>query len=173
MNKEPLMTENGNDSSIFEIDSRLFHIINNMSKEERRELEPVLIGDLSKAEIQKDWAVLLTKLSKSKKRNLLKKLESWQHNKIIELRRHLRKSYSIPVECSSGDVFFTDLIQNISSSGAFIKTDSNLYIGQSITMVFSTPKTKENIKINGNVVRIDSQGVGIKFKEEISFDQLK
>ncbi|UCD88689.1 MAG: PilZ domain-containing protein, partial [Desulfobacterales bacterium] len=87
---------------------------------------------------------------------------------IIELRKHLRKSYSIPAECSSSDVFFTDEIKNLSNSGAFIQTDSNLYIGQPITLAFSAPTTKEDITINGNVVRIDSQGIGVKFNETLA-----
>ncbi|UCD31447.1 MAG: PilZ domain-containing protein [Desulfobacterales bacterium] len=162
------MTENGNGRSIFEINSRLFQIINYMSNEERRELESVLIADLSKEEIQKDWTVLLTKLSKSKKRKLLKRLEDWQHTQIIELRKHLRKSYSVSAECSGSDVCFTDEIKNLSNSGAFIQTDSNLYIGQPITLAFSAPTTKEDITINGNVVRIDSQGIGVKFNETLA-----
>ncbi len=97
--------------------------------------------------------------------NLLEKLE---RSSLTEMREHLRKPSFIPVDCSSQDVCYTDFIQDISNGGVFIQAEGNFYIGQQITLTFSLPKTKKDITVQGEVVRVDLQGIGVKFNEPLA-----
>jgi len=54
-------------------------------------------------------------------------------------------------------------IQNISNGGVFIHTDFSINIDQQITMTFSLSRAEKDIKVSGKVVRVDSQGIGVKF----------
>jgi Tfp pilus assembly protein PilZ len=97
--------------------------------------------------------------------NLLEKLE---RSSLTEMREHLRKPSFIAVDCSSQDVCYTDFIQDISNGGVFIQAEGNFYIGQQITLTFSLPKTKKDITVQGEVVRVDLQGIGVKFNEPLA-----
>ena len=58
------------------------------------------------------------------------------------------------------------LIQDISESGVFIKTSQAFSAGQKIQMTFMSPDYQKPFKIKGEIVRIDTDGVGVKFTIE-------
>ena len=55
-------------------------------------------------------------------------------------------------------------IDEISSSGVFIKTRRHLSIGQEIAMKFRFPKAKNTIMATGEIVRASGKGIGVEFK---------
>jgi Tfp pilus assembly protein PilZ len=63
-----------------------------------------------------------------------------------------------------GDRFYRDFIQNISAGGAFIETSQTFSKGQKILMIFMSPDHQLPFKINGEIVRIHSDGIGVTFK---------
>lgn len=91
------------------------------------------------------------------------KLSEKQRKHIEDMRKHTRKPDLIPVECSTNDVSFTNFINDISDGGVYIKTNAPFYVGQEIQLDFSTPETKNTISVVGEVVRVDAQGIGVKF----------
>lgn len=80
-----------------------------------------------------------------------------------EMRTHLRKTSFIAADCSTTDVSFTHFIQDISNGGVFIETNGPFYIGQGLKLNFSLPEVESPISIGGEVVRVDSRGIGMKF----------
>jgi len=80
-----------------------------------------------------------------------------------EMRTHPRKTSFIAVDCSTKDVCFMDFIQDISTGGVFIETNAPFYVGQELKMNFSLPEAETPISIGGEVVRVDSHGIGVKF----------
>jgi Tfp pilus assembly protein PilZ len=62
------------------------------------------------------------------------------------------------------DSTFKASIQNFSSAGVFIKTSKKLSIGQEIAITFTFPRTRQTIMLNGEIVRITSDGAGVKVK---------
>ena len=152
-----------NESSIYEVNARLFKMLAYMSEAERQELLSVLTPGRSQAENRKDLSESIINLSQLKRQNLLEKLENWHKSKVLELREYLRKDTFIPAECTSDGLNFTDFIQDISHGGVFIQTSGNFYVDQKITMTFSIPKSEKDITVNGKIVRADSQGIGVKF----------
>jgi Tfp pilus assembly protein PilZ len=161
------MSINEDKLNIYEINSLLFQIISCMSESERRGLQSVLIDNPSEIENQKDLCLLISSISETKRRELLKKLVIWYNSKSVELREYPRKPFSVPVQHISNGVNFIYFIQNISNDGVFIQTDGNFHIGQQIIMNFSLPKVEKDINVSGKVVRVVSQGIGVKFDELI------
>jgi len=161
----PSMSTVENESSIYEVNARLFKMLAYMSEAERQELQSVLTPDRPHAENRKDLSESIINLSQLKRQNLLEKLENWHNSKVLELREYLRKNTFIPAECASDGLNFTDVIQDISHGGVFIQTNGNFYVDQKISMTFSIPKSEKDITVNGKIVRADSQGIGVKFDE--------
>ena len=159
------MSNNEDELNIYEVNSLLFRVISFMSEAERRNLESILNPKLSKTGHRKDLSSLITSISEAKRRELLKKLTKWYHSKHLELREFPRRPFSTSVELSTNGLTYTCFIQNISDGGVFIHTDFDFNIDQQITMTFSLSRAEKDIKIGGKVVRIDSQGIGVKFDE--------
>ena len=163
------MTDTGNELSIHEVKSRILQMINDMSEGDRKRLPAILFANQSDAENKKLLSMIIAVLPELDLRKLWKQLEGWHTFNLRELRKHPRKASFISVESSSDDIAFTDFIQDISNGGVFIQTDGGFYIGQQIALTFSLPKTQQDIRVNGEVARIDATGIGVKFNEPLNF----
>ena len=159
------MADKENKPSVYDVITRLFEIIKSMPEAERKEFRSAIISNLSEEESRRLLPILITNISEAKRWDLLEKLEKYEQSKLTEMREHPRRPSFIPVECSSHEVCFTDFIQDISKGGVYIQTDGNFYIGQSITLTFSLHKEEDAISVRGKVVRIDPEGIGVKFEE--------
>jgi Tfp pilus assembly protein PilZ len=80
-----------------------------------------------------------------------------------EMREHPRKESLIAVDCKTHDVCFTNFIKDISNGGVFIETHAHFYVGQRLKMIFSLPESEHPHTVNGKVVRINHQGIGVQF----------
>jgi Tfp pilus assembly protein PilZ len=161
------MATNKNELNIYEVNSFLFQIVSCMGETERREFRSVLSDNLTETGNHKDLSLLISSISETERRYLLKKLVNWYHSKSIELREYPRKPFSMSVEHSTNDARFIYFIQNISDGGVFIQTDVNFQTGQQIIMNFSLFKVDQDIAVSGKVARVNSHGIGVKFDEHI------
>jgi len=120
---------------------------------------------LNKSGITTRLFELITDMSEDERINLLEKIEEWQLN---NKRKHPRKSYLMPADYVIEDNESKGLVKDISVGGSFLKPNEvkSLSIGQEILLVIPYPDNKRNVRITGEIVRIDSQGVGIKFRRE-------
>jgi Tfp pilus assembly protein PilZ len=118
------------------------------------------IEELDKSEVTARLIELIRDMSEAVQRNLLKEL---QNKHTGEKRTYSRKTSLIAIDCSTHDVCLTNFIQDISSGGVFIETNAPLYVGQELKMNFSLPEVENPISIGGEVVRVDSHGIGVKF----------
>ena len=164
------MPNNEEELNIYEVNSLLFQIISFMSEAERRNLNSVLKSKLSKTEHRKDLSSLITSISEAKRRELLEKLTNWYRSKHTELREFPRRPFSEPVEVSTNGFTYMCFIQNLSHGGVFIHTDFSFKIDQEITMTFSLSTAENDLTVRGKVVRVDSQGIGVKFGEILPGD---
>ncbi|MBF0225578.1 MAG: PilZ domain-containing protein [Desulfobacterales bacterium] len=106
---------------------------------------------------------LIDKMSEYHQLSLLKLLEKSQ----LKIRRkHKRVMSKVSVDCFTEGLAPWDSITNISKAGAYIETLRHLSIAQSIKITFSFPDRKK-INIDGVVVRMDQEGIGVKFTQEI------
>lgn len=63
-------------------------------------------------------------------------------------------------------------LRDISQGGAYIETDQELAIGETIALVLSSPSLKNNCSIQATVVRKDAKGAGFRFLSKSSEQQL-
>ena len=98
------------------------------------------------------------------RRILLKDLEA-KHTQ--GRRRFARKPYFVPVDFATPDRVFSGFIQNISSGGLFIETRETLPVGQQVTLSFMRPKSRDYVKVGGEVVREIPDGFGVKFHANV------
>jgi Tfp pilus assembly protein PilZ len=80
-----------------------------------------------------------------------------------EMREHPRKTSLIAVDCKTHNVCFTNFINDISNGGVFIETNAHFYEGQQLKMNFSLAEADKPITVNGKVVRVNAQGIGVQF----------
>jgi hypothetical protein len=94
---------------------------------------------------------------------LLKILDKWE---IEGSRQHTRKPWVIPIEYATGDQAFKDVLKDISKGGVFIETNKSFTVGQTITMKLKLPNSRKLIQAAGEIIRSNSQGIGVKFKRQ-------
>ena len=103
----------------------------------------------------------ITDMCKHTKRTDLEQLEEM----LFEgKRKHYRKTLLTVVDYTTQGNAYKDFIQNISPGGVFIETPMPFSVGEELSLTFTLPSYQKHIKITGKVVRISTQGIGVKFK---------
>jgi hypothetical protein len=111
---------------------------------------------------------IITDMSDTELRQLLKDLEKWEKSK-NKKRKYPRRSTLIDITYASDQRgFFEDVIRNISAGGLYIETTLLSELGQKLTMTFSHPDSGDPIKVLGKVIRADSEGIGVTFDKLLS-----
>ena len=112
---------------------------------------------------------LVVNMAKIEREKLLIELEKGHQSKYTEKRKHPRKRVFTYLNYSSHKYVFADFIHNISRSGLYIETEPKIpfLIDQKLAKTFMLPYTEELVKIRGNIVRIDSKGIGVHFDEPL------
>jgi len=62
---------------------------------------------------------------------------------------------------------YEDFVQDISAGGIFIETRLHFVLGQSLAITLPMPGHQHYIQVSGQVVRISSSGIGVKFAHPI------
>ncbi|MES0447186.1 MAG: PilZ domain-containing protein [Desulfobacterales bacterium] len=106
---------------------------------------------------------LIGSLSDEEMRQLLKELEKRQ---TTERRKYHRKDLYRIIDYNVGGQYYRDQIQDISGSGVFIKTVHTFSAGQSTLMTLMSPTSQKPFKIIGEIIRVHTDGIGVKFKIE-------
>ena len=80
------------------------------------------------------------------------------------------KNQKVAVRCLTDTCNFDAKIQNVSSSGIFIKTAQELPVGEEIAVSFTFPDSGNQVSATGKVVRTTNSGMGVEiqvyFKEK-------
>lgn len=107
---------------------------------------------------------LIMRLSIDERRALLAELEARIGP---EQREYPRKEYFMVIQYAVGDFLSSGYIKDISSGGLFVETPAEVLKeisrGDRITLTFTHPNTRNNIKIQGEIVRIEGAGIGVNF----------
>ncbi|MCD4674419.1 MAG: PilZ domain-containing protein [Desulfobacula sp.] len=86
-------------------------------------------------------------------------------------RTHLKTPWVVLVDPEKEKVSCDYCIKDISRCGMFIETSRSFSVGQKITMKFQIPSSKSIFKIMGEIVRFQRNGIGVKFKRQLSRTQ--
>ncbi len=80
-----------------------------------------------------------------------------------ESRKHARIPYSNLIFFTLQNQYYEGSIRNISRGGVFIKTKSDLSVGQIIRIVIPGTKIDKGLMLRGKIVHITQDGIGVKF----------
>ena len=126
------------------------------------------------AEVQARIFQIVSTMPDAQKRKLLANLEKWQskfddrqQSKPKDKRKYSRKPISIFAICETNDHNFRDFTKNVSAGGAFIETKANLSPDEDLFMILFHTSFETPVRTGGKIVRIDPEGVGVKFNETI------
>ena len=92
--------------------------------------------------------------------------------KNLPRRKHRRQPFPVVVDYSADNRFYKDFIHNISKGGIFMETRVPFPVGTEISMTFPMPKKKQSLKVTGTVVRVSSEGIGIKFQKSAEMEKI-
>ena len=104
-------------------------------------------------------------LVKSIKIKDLKQNNSQKKNSAIEKdpREYPRRQYHKSIRLNFKDKNYRGEFKNISKGGVFIKTDIKFTVGKKIRIVIHGSKIRNNVSLKGLIVRINTEGFGVKF----------
>jgi uncharacterized protein (TIGR02266 family) len=68
-----------------------------------------------------------------------------------DARKHARYKVTIPVDCSTRDMFFSNHVCNISKGGLFIRSESPLPLNAEVILVLCLSESNECIRATGRV----------------------
>ncbi|MCF6249571.1 MAG: PilZ domain-containing protein [Desulfobacula sp.] len=101
-------------------------------------------------------------LSFEKQEKLLDILKEWQQGKEREFKRLNRRS-EVAV-AGTNRVIQTDM-RDISGSGVYINTSGKFAMDERVRVVFTVPDFEKPFKLQGKIVRVEQQGMAIKFED--------
>jgi len=123
-----------------------------------------------------DVTLLLIKhvleMTDSERLNLLEQLEMLPVQDLsLGDRDGTRRSYDQTISFSTQDRQYTALCKDISNGGIFIQTGDVFRLGQLVTLDIPFSSGKESIKVPAEIVRVNPDGIGLKFmkKENVTY----
>ena len=117
-------------------------------------------NELDRTEIRDLIFKKINRMSDMEIRQFYQEFIERQHSKP---RKHDRKDFFMIVDYSVSDQYYRDFIQDISENGVFIKTSQAFSVGQRIQMTFMSSDYQRPFKIKGEIVRVHTDGVGVRF----------
>jgi hypothetical protein len=117
----------------------------------------------SSTEVKRRIFKIIDSMPEIEMKNLLMGLEKWKQSKLNGRRKYLRKDTSIYAFFKNNGLSFREYVKNVSAGGLFIETSIPISVNNELFMQFFHPDSKKLIKVNGEIIRIDSNGIGVKF----------
>jgi Tfp pilus assembly protein PilZ len=144
----------------YEVIARLYYLINNLSEKKQNDLlRQFLNGSTASFLLKK-----AIDMSNEQRFIFMKHLEEMQSETgIKERREHRRKDCLINVNFKIRGQKFSSYILDISRAGVFIETSESFTSGLKMLLHFSSPESRKELDLIGEIVWTDSRGVGVKF----------
>jgi len=100
-------------------------------------------------------------LTEDQQKEILEILKTWQAGKQRDYQRLEKKT---DIDVVVGDRVIQTDIKDISASGIYINTSGKFETNKSVRVVFSVPGIDRPFKLKGMIVRVEQDGLAIKFK---------
>jgi Tfp pilus assembly protein PilZ len=98
-----------------------------------------------------------------------KKLHRKDHDKLKELRKNPRKTFSKLAYIASENKYYEGIIKNLSHGGAFIQTKTKFSNGDKIKLV--VPGPNKYIQIRCKIIHFNQIGFGVEFKSVLKIEK--
>lgn len=83
----------------------------------------------------------------------------------FNMRKHIRYDCLVGVEYNISNWNYQCYMRDISEGGAYIETEQPVRVGQQLMVSLFSPALEQSSDINGEVVRRDTKGFGVRFGE--------
>jgi hypothetical protein len=117
---------------------------------------------------------VISDFNESKIEEPLPSLEEWEleitdekESQFFEKREHIRKNVSIHGIFETVNEQFRASTKNVSMGGVLIDPEINLSFNEDLHMTFIDSRFNGRVYTKGKVIRVDSDGVGIKFQQVV------
>ncbi|MBF0233399.1 MAG: PilZ domain-containing protein [Desulfamplus sp.] len=143
--------------------TKLIVNINRLSYEKQEELYRISEGWLTQTPVQEDQSVAEVKKPDT---------DTVPEVTVFEERAYERKDVMVPIEFVGGGNLYKEITKDISAGGLFIKTNKQgkFNVGQKVSMVFLINDDKKPFKLTGTIIRIESDGVAVQFRNLSAFE---
>ena len=94
-------------------------------------------------------------------------LQKSHPDKVEDHRKHSRRSFDRPILYATRNRFFKGTIKDISKGGVFIEAPDMMAVGQRLTLAIPSGRQGRGLKLRGEIVRIDPEGLAIQFRSII------
>ena len=111
-------------------------------------------------------AIIFEMISSMSDEDMLALSKELKERENKEQRKYSRKDFFRIIDYNVEGRYYRDFIENISEGGLFFKPSHTFLVGQTIQITFMSPDNQKPFKINGEIVRANTDGVGVKFKIE-------
>jgi|JFJP01.1.fsa_nt_gi hypothetical protein len=119
---------------------------------------PIMGADMN---LQDEIIKRIHNLTDQQQEKILKILTIWQKGK---QRDYQRLKTSTDVGILVGDKLIQTRTIDVSASGIYIKAYKKFEVNRSLRVVFSVPGHKKPFKLQGTIVRVETDGMAIKFE---------
>ncbi|UCD32880.1 MAG: PilZ domain-containing protein [Desulfobacterales bacterium] len=128
-----------------------------------------------KSDVQNRILQIISTFSEPQMEQLLHALKKWEQPlpidkhepKFSEKRVYLRKNASIYGIFETKKSNFRDFTKNVSAGGILIEPETTLSFHEDLFITFFHSSFNYPVRTNGKVVRVDPDGVGVKFYQAI------
>lgn len=110
---------------------------------------------------------LILAMNDDQRLDLLNKLEELPTEGLsLGDRNDVRKGFEKNISFSVQDREYSAICKDISNGGIFIQTDEVFSVGQTVILNIPFSDGRREIKVPAEIVRVSSQGIGLKFMKK-------
>ncbi|MBW1894411.1 MAG: PilZ domain-containing protein [Deltaproteobacteria bacterium] len=150
------MTESDQKLKKYEIISHLFELVDSMPKNKQMGLLQRLAADHLTSLLYK----LIVDMPENEQQNLVGQMEEL----ILGKRIFPRKECLITTDYVVKDRAYQNFVKDLGEGGVYVQTNHTFEVGDEITQSFSLSEEQIPFKFAGEIVRVEKDGFGIKFK---------
>lgn len=163
--------------SIYKMDDeslvRVLNLLENNTESE--DMKHPILEESNDPVIQRQMIIarLFVLINQLDKDALLHRLRPFQHPDFRWIREYPRLSCYLMVDFASGGKAYRSCIRDISASGVFIETTDTFQPGQALSLCFTLSESDEMLpfKINGQVMRIYPDGIGVRYEDVTEYQR--
>ncbi|MBS3757212.1 MAG: PilZ domain-containing protein [Desulfobacterales bacterium] len=130
---------------------------------------PPYIGKSNISAITAKLFGLILKMPVEERETMLAELEARQSP---SKRDYPRKQYFMSVQYVVNERLYDGFIKNISPTGMLIEAShedtTDIHTGDPVILTFKHPDANEQVKVTGDIIRKDEEGIGVNFHQLLS-----
>ena len=108
-------------------------------------------------------------INQLKESELLRFMNRYEQKRFAMLREYPRVPCNISLDLAADGRAIKCFAMDISAGGMFVESCEDFSMGQTVSICFSLPDDQLALKLKGSVVRLEHDGIGIKYEALTSY----